>query len=158
MNISIPQLVEETLNYTREYRYPDSCLVFNQAAQELRLRGEEALPAIEHAIQESVVPAAGLAADHHALLSKFFGLMNLWMAYIAIAGPRHLDRVIQFMRPLHGTVLATAILSLRASWPYDEGSRIEMPKAYLNFVREVARGSGIAAEVARNVISLLDVG
>lgn len=107
------------LNYTREYRYPDSCLVFNQAAQELELCGQEALPATEEAIRERVVPAARLAADHHELLGKFFGLMNLWMAYIAIAGSRQQDRVIQVhalsgrLSSRHGDSFSARELALR---------------------------------------------
>ena len=89
MSTSIQRLIEETLSYNRQYRYPDSCFVFNQAAQELELCGQQALPAIEQVIRDRVVPAGEASADHHELMAKHYGLLDLWMAYIAIAGTEH---------------------------------------------------------------------
>jgi len=149
------QLIEDTLSYSRLHRLPDSSFVFNQAALELEQRGKEALPAIEQAIQERVSPAGRSAANHHELLAKHQGLMNLWMAYIAIAGADDQGRVVRFLNSLDGLTLSTAILALRATWPYDEGTRIAMPRTYLDFVREVAHGTGCSAEVASNLISCL---
>jgi len=157
MNPSIVTLIEETLSDSRlSGNSPNSCFVTNKAAEELEQCGELALPAIEQAIRERVVPTGKVSAHHHELLSKHRGLMSLWMAYIAIAGHKHRDRALQFMRSVDGPVLATAILSLRATWPYDEGSRIQMPKSLLGFVHDVARNrSGCPAEVANLLVSCL---
>ncbi len=154
MSASIITLIEETLNDSRLVGIsPNSCFVRNQAAAELEQCGEQALPTIEHAIRERVVPAGQASANHHELLSKHHGLMSLWMTYIAIAGSQHRDRVIQFMRSVDGPVLATAILSLRASWPYDNSLHSEMPTPYVDFVYEVAASrTGNGAKVANTFI------
>ncbi len=148
----IQALIHETLNCSRmTSNSPNSCLVWNAAARELEEYGPEALTEIENVIRDRI--ASESWANHQDLGRKHPGLENLWMTCFSIGGVENTARITRFMRSLDGPVLATAILALRASWPYDEGLNIKMPKPFLDFVHEIAESrTGNAGDVAKHLL------
>lgn len=134
----IMKLIDETLEWQRiEPCAPESRLVVNVAAVDLQRCGAEALPLIEDVVRQRLQPHAWKSSRE--LFRRFLGISNLWMAYLSIAGTENVPRVIEFLRSLDGPVLSSAIHGIRCQWPYDEPGNVSMPRALLDFIREVAR-------------------
>src|SRR5437870_1808261 len=96
----LQELIEETLQASRIAN--SGCLVSNVASQELRQCGSTAMQAIEEAIRHRVLPDSWACADHNALLRKYPGLMDLWVAYFSIGRCDQVERMAQFLRSLDG--------------------------------------------------------
>ncbi len=146
-------LIEETLNFSRMSPViPESCMVSNAAAKDLKKCGVDALQEIEDTIRMDICRDSKSLADHHALLGKHIGLINLWGAYFAIGESREMARMVQFLRSLDAPVLATAILAMKSTW-LEKSPNATLPKPFLDFVRDVAKTrNGSVAEVAKYLL------
>jgi hypothetical protein len=144
------RLIDETLSFSRMSPIsPESCMVTNAAAKDLKNGGLEALQEIEETIRADISRDARNCADHHELLGKHLGLINLWVAYFAIGADRQTARIVQFLRSLDDTVVATAILAMKSIW-LEKSPNAIMPGPFVEFVREVAGlRTGSVPEVAR---------
>lgn len=142
------QLAEEALDGQRIIRLGDSCLVGNEAADQLESFGEAVLPIIQQLILQQVMPHSIQVKDHHELIRRFHGLMSVWVTYFKIAKDSDVEPAVAFLGTLDDKVLATAILGMRSVWWYSEQGKV--PDALEAFIHEVAQNStGYAGEVAK---------
>ncbi len=147
-DVEIIQLAGDALDGQRVIRLGDSCLVGNEAAEELKTLGPVVLPAIQQVVVRRVVPASLEVADHHELMRRFPGLSSLWVTYFRLARHAHLEQVVAFLVTLEGSVLASAVLGCMSVWGNSGWG--ELPPTIAAFLQGVARNpSDPVAEVAR---------
>lgn len=135
---TIQQVVNEAIAGTSIRR--QGCLVENRATAELKSIGAEALPLIENGITEGVAPIARELATEHEVFHEFPGLLSVWTAYFKIASQQDMQTIVQFLRTLEPTLLASAIQGFPPVWKYS-GDRC-LPEPLMKIVMDAASYPG----------------
>ena len=131
---TIQQVVNDALFETK-IRH-QGCLVENVAAAELKRIDLDALPVIENTIMLRVAPIASEFDTELALSREFPGLGSVWITYFKIASRHDMQVMVDFLRILEPTLLASAILRFPPVWKYS-GSRT-LPEPLMQIVVDAA--------------------
>jgi hypothetical protein len=132
---------------TARYMTGAGCFRSNESCGLLRQLGESALPTIEAALLEEVLPFYHCPTE--SLDRTFPGLLSLLVTYFAIGKDSGSTRVFSFFRHLHGSLRVEAMWAINVVW-LARAPVTAAPEPRLEAVRELAKeGTGKVQEVAR---------
>ncbi len=125
-------------------------LLFNKAAEELRVAGMPALPEIEHVLIHEVQPLCTESGD--VIPAPALGASDVLVAYFELSKTRDIEETVRFFLSLRWALRVEAMRAINTVWFYQQSPNGPVPPSLTEAVKLVA---STGAELERRTANWL---